>query len=93
MTMRNGNQYRCDNPKCERTEFVTREDLGFNEGPRGWIMMTMNEPRDYGWSFREAKHSPMVMSPADFCSIDCARQILQACFNDTLTGASDVPIG
>lgn len=91
MSMNNGNQYRCDNRACDHTEFVTRKHLGFNEGPRGWIMMTANEPRDYSWA-RNPKHSPAVFGPSDFCSIDCAQQMLRACMSDARE-ASDVAAG
>lgn len=78
MTMSNGNQYRCDSEGCEVTEFATREQIGVDEGPRGWIMITMNEPRDYGWSFYSAKFSTVKHGPLDFCSIKCARDHLAA---------------
>lgn len=77
MSMTNGNMYSCDNDTCTRTEFVNRWDMGLDEGPRGWIMMAMNEPRDYGWRMSKEVFSPMKQGPSDYCSIECAREQLQ----------------
>ena len=71
-----GKSVKCD--VCDRMEFV--DDFGldttfFDAGFAGWIRLTVNAPRDYGWSFREAKNATTVDS-VDCCSIDCARKFL-----------------
>lgn len=75
--MKNGNLYSCEAEGCDRTEFVTREDLGFDEGPKGWVSIMCNQPRDYGWTFREPLYSTASFGPRDFCSIDCAQKTLR----------------
>lgn len=93
MSMTQGNQYRCDSADCDNTQFLTRDELGSDEGPRGWIMMTMNEPRDYGWSFREAKFSTVKHGPLDFCSIKCARDHISVASDKVSMMVSDGTAG
>lgn len=72
-----GKALKCD--VCDRIEIVNDFDHGttfFDAGFRGWIRVTVNEPRDYCWTFRDAKHATVTNS-IDACSIDCAQKFLR----------------
>lgn len=70
-----GRAIQCD--VCDRMEIVDEwRETFFDAGFRGWIRVTVNEPRDYGWTFRDAKHATTVTS-IDACSIDCAQKFLR----------------
>lgn len=71
-----GKGIKCD--MCGRVEVIDgwSDSKFFDAGFRGWIRISLNAPRDYGWSFREPMHSSMVKT-ADCCSIDCTTQLLR----------------
>ena len=72
-----GKAVKCD--VCDRVEIVKDFDIKttfFDAGFAGWIRMTVNAPRDYGWRFHEAKYATTVDS-VDCCSISCAREFLR----------------
>lgn len=74
-----GKAVKCD--VCERMEIIRDFDLNttfFDAGFAGWIRVTVNKPRDYGWTFRDAKHATVTDS-IDACSIDCAQKFLREC--------------
>ena len=71
-----GKAIKCD--VCERMEIVREFDLNttfFDAGFAGWIRITVNAPRDYGWSFRDPKFATTVDS-VDCCSLGCAQKFL-----------------
>lgn len=70
-----GKAIKCD--VCDRVEIVDAWDQTFfDAGFRGWVRVTVNEPRDYGWTFRSEKFATVVNS-IDACSIDCAQKFLR----------------
>lgn len=73
-----GKSVKCD--VCDRIEIVdewiTDRATFFDAGFEGWIRLTVNRPRDYGWNFREPKHATIVNS-VDCCSISCAADYLR----------------
>ena len=72
-----GKALKCD--MCDRIEIVDAWDQTFfDAGFRGWVRVTVNEPRDYGWVFREEKHATTITS-IDACSLDCAQKFLREC--------------
>lgn len=85
-----GKSVKCD--VCERQEFINdffvdRETF-FDAGFEGWIRLTVNKPRDYGWSFRDPKFATTVNS-VDCCSLDCARKYL---YTVQATVPEDAPV-
>jgi hypothetical protein len=83
-----GKAVKCD--ICNRMEIINDFDMKttfFDAGFAGWIRMTVNAPRDYGWTFREPKFATTVDS-VDCCSLDCARNFLRT-VGDTVP--ADVP--
>lgn len=72
-----GKAVKCD--VCDRIEIIRDFDLNttfFDAGFEGWIRMTVNKPRDYGWTYRDPKYATTVDS-VDCCSIDCAQKFLR----------------
>lgn len=69
-----GSAIKCD--QCDRIDYNPDNGGSFDSGFFGWIRMSVNMPRDYGWTFRDPKHSSEVAS-ADLCSIACARDFLR----------------
>ena len=71
-----GKAVKCD--VCDRVDLIDQwlDTTFFDSGFRGWIRVTVNEPRDYGWNFRDARHATTVNS-VDCCSIDCANKFLR----------------
>ena len=73
-----GKSIKCD--RCDRHDFIN--DYGndratfFDAGFDGWIRLTVNKPRDYGWTFRDPKFATVVDS-VDLCSISCAQDYLR----------------
>lgn len=64
---------------CDRIDIVDSFGLDttfFDAGFAGWIRITVNAPRDYGWTFRDPKFATTVDS-VDCCSISCARDYLR----------------
>lgn len=70
-----GKAVKCD--MCDRIEIIDswENTTFFDAGFRGWVRITVNEPRDYGWPSRTAKHATEVNS-VDCCSIACANDYL-----------------
>lgn len=72
-----GKAVKCD--VCDRVEIINEylndKATFFDAGFEGWIRLTVNKPRDYGWSFRDPKFADTVDS-VDCCSISCARDFL-----------------
>lgn len=71
-----GKAIKCD--VCARVEVIDQwiDSTFFDAGFRGWIRVTVNEPRDYGWTFRQERFATVVNS-IDACSIDCAQKFLR----------------
>ena len=72
-----GKAVKCD--VCDRVEIIQQFDFSttyFDAGFAGWIRITVNSPRDYGWTFRDPKHATTVDS-VDCCSLECARKYLR----------------
>ena len=69
-----GRGVKCD--VCGRVDIVEEPNLPvFDAGFHGWVRVVINNPRDYGWTFREPKFAQMVEA-RDCCSLDCARKFL-----------------
>lgn len=87
-----GKAVKCD--VCDRIEIVDSFDLNntfFDAGFQGWIRVTVNQPRDYGWTFRNERFATTVTS-IDACSIDCAQKFLRTVHSTVpLPAEAEVP--
>lgn len=74
-----GKAIKCD--VCDKVEIVNDFDHSttyFDAGFRGWIRITVNQPRDCGWRTSDDRYATTVDS-IDACSIDCTQKFLREC--------------
>lgn len=72
-----GKAVKCD--MCDRIDIVDswENTTFFDAGFRGWVRVTVNEPRDYGWAM--SPRNATSVNSVDCCSIDCAQKFLREC--------------